>query len=375
MILVKNNLFHYPPLQRTHRDLNPILSGLIFLFLIAFLSGCNTFVASKQDDLLTQINTWAAENEYGKALDALDYVKESHPQKKQLMARKVLLQKEARKYEFIIHRQIKNFINKKQWAEALDLIDQARSKYSQSNSIRKTEQFLLNAQEEKLADIEQLITIERARWMIKIRPIYKTKLNTDPRNKELQAYLNELDNDSELLAQQLTILSRQAITRKHLKTARIRINDAITLAPSTERKKILSSLKHNAKKVVTKKKQEIKRTHKEKQNTLLADIEKSFKDGNLIKTKQLITRLDEEERQTPELIQLEKDLNSSIDYNIQHLFSDADKLYIDGQFSHAITLWEEILRYEPNNSRAENNIERAEKIIKKLTTLRKKQKN
>ena len=374
MILVRNKSFHYSSRHKARTSKTALFSGLMILLLMTLLSGCSTYIASKQDDLNTQIDVWQAEKEYGKIFETLNYIKPSHPQYKELLARKKNLQADAQLYELKIHKETLKFIKEKNWAQALDLTDLATAKYPQGKSITKTRQYLLQEQKKQLADIEQNIIRERSRWMIKTRPIYQTKLNTDPRNEQLKAYVDSLYKESETLAQKITLQSKQAIKKKHFITALTLINQAIALSPNSEQKKILSSLKNYSKRSTKMKKQIQKISHKKQQNTLLMDIEKSFKSGNLLITKQLIARLDDQERQNPELIQLEQELDQTIRYTTQHLFADANKLYTDGHFEKAIERWQEILLYDPPNTLAKENIQRAEKVINKLTNLREKQK-
>lgn len=353
----------------------PFCTVLIVVLLVSALSGCSTYIASKQDDLLVQIDVWSAEKEFAKAFETLDYVKTTHPQYNDLQARRKSLLTEAKEFELKVQKQTEKLTQAQQWADALDLIDKAKKKYPQGKIIQKTEQLFLKNQAKKLAEIDQKIMLERSQWMIKTRPIYQIKLNADPRNEELKKLLDSLNAEAETLAQKLTLLAKQAVEKKHFKTARVRIVQAIELKPDKERNKILSSLKNREKITHKKKQQAQKRTRKKKQNSILIDIEKSFRAGELLKSRQLIYSLDEKERDNPELMQLEQELDRSINYTIQHYFSDANRLYTEGEFQQAIAIWQQVLQYDPENKTALKNIQRAEKVIEKLSTLREKQKN
>lgn len=347
---------------------------MLFIFVVS-LSGCSTYIASKQDEVLTQIDVWSAENEFGKAFETITYVKKEHPQYSDLQKRKKSLHSEANAYEEKIYKTILKQIQNKQWAQALDLIDDARAKYPEGNTIQQAEKLLLKKQQAQLDIINKNIMLERCEWMIETLPIYKSKLKTDPRNKELKANVETLESESKELASKLTELSMQAIKDKHFITARTRIDQAIALESTSKRKKIAAALKNRAQKSTNKKIKEQKITHKKKQHSILLDIEKSFKLGDLLKTRDLINSLDSTERNNPELVQLEQELDRSINYTIQSYFSEANKAYTDGDFNHAIDLWEQVLLYEPDNAIATKNIKRAQKVIDKLSTLREKQQN
>ncbi len=386
MILMKKNLFHLLDIKfniKTFQKKFRLSSVLVFiLFVLPLLSSCGTaFVASKQDDILTQIDVWSAENEYGKAFATLDYVKTSHPQYAELQIRKKTLLTQATEYELRIDKQIKQFIATNQWSQALDLIDQAKEKYplpkAENNHriLAQTEKYLLAQQQKALSSIDQDIMLERSQWMIKTWPIYQEKLNTDPRNEVLKKQLDDLNEEAKSLSQKLALLSQQAINKKHYKTAKIRINQAIALDPTQKHQAILTQLKNMSVKSYKKKKKSQNITRKIQQNTLLQDIEKSYYAGDLLKTRQLISELDEDEQNDSQIIQLKQELERSINYTTQRLAAKANTEYTNGQFHQAIKLWEQVLIYDPENVMAKKNIIRAEKVIEKLSSIREKQQN
>lgn len=346
------------------------------LLVLPLLSGCvNSFIASKQDNLLTQIDVWSAKNEYGKAFATLGYVKTSHPQYQKLQRRKKNLLVQAKGYEQHINKQTQQFIETNQWTQALDLLDQAKEKYPLSKSIAKTEKKLLKQQQRLLASINQNILLEQSRGKIKIRSVYQDKLNIDPRNEALKKQILDLNKESKVLSRKLTQLSKEAVNKQQYKTAKTLITQAIALEPSKKRRQTLSRLQSREEKSHKKKKQTQDRTRKVQQNTLLEDIEKSYDAGDLLKTKELISQLDKNEQNNIQLIQLKQNLDRSINDRIQQLVSEANKNYTDGQFLQAIELWEQVLIYDPLNTLANKNIQRAEKVIDKLTNLREKQQN
>lgn len=347
---------------------------VISLFILPFLSGCGTaFIAAKQDDIITQIDVWATENEYAKAFTTIDYVKQSHPQYATLQTRKKTLLTQAIEYQQNIEQQVKLFIKERQWAQALDLLDQAKKKYPQGKILAKIEQHLLTQQQKTLAIINQKIMLARSQWMIKNLPIYEEKLNTDPRNKTLKKQLEQLHKEAGKLAQKLTIMAQNKADEKHYKTAKVRIKQAIALENNEQRQKILAQLKSRSKKSYTKQKKKRRKTRKKQQITLLQEIQSSYSAGDFLKTRRLILSLDDNERSNIQLMQLEQELDRSINYTIRQLLSDANKNYTNGEFHQAINLWQQVLIYDPEHVMAKKNIQRAEKVIDKLNSLRQKQ--
>ncbi len=366
-------------LKKSSPQKNNALRTYYFLIILSFslltLSGCSTYIAAKQDDVLTQIDVWATEQEYGKAFETLNYVKNTHPQYKSLQQRKKSLLIEAQEYEQTIHQKIVKLIEQDHWAEALDLLDTAKAKYPKGKSLEKTQQLLLDRQANELQKLAQKLMLERSQWMIQARPLFRKKTIISPRDKEFKKQLDALNQEAIKLAIQLTQLSQQESRRGHYSHARKHIKQAIALEPTPAREKILKQLNQRATKNYKRKKKAQSVIIKKQQTNILQEIEKNFQNGNLIKTKMLIATLNDSEKNNPELIQLEQELDRSINYRIQYHFAEANKFYTDGQFQQAIAHWQQVLLYDPENKIAQKNILRAEKVINKLETLREKQQN
>jgi len=208
---------------------------LVSLFLLILsLSSCTQLAPLPQEDLTAQVDTWITTNEYGKAIENIHYVQPEHPQYLELKKRQDTVLELAHLYEKKVSEDIEKMINNKQWDKALDLADQARKKYPDSILIYESYEKLHQQQLEHIEKLEQSLLIERAKWVQKVLPLYKALINTDPRNKTLESYIEQLEYDTELLAEQLTWLAEEAIERKHFKTARLRITMANNLSPEKQ---------------------------------------------------------------------------------------------------------------------------------------------
>ncbi len=270
---------------------------------------------------------------------------------------------------------MEKLIEQDHWAEALVLLDIAKAKYPKGKSLAKTQQLLLDRQAKELQKLAQKLMLERSQWMIQARPLFKEKTIISPRDKEFKKQLDALNKEALELAAQLTQLSQQESRRGHYSHARKHIEQAIALEPTPAREQILQQLKQRATKTYKRKKKARSVVIKKQQTNILQEIEKNFQNGNLIKTKMLIATLNDSEKNNPELIQLEQELDRSINYRIQYHFAEANKFYTDGQFQQAIAHWQQVLLYDPENKIAQKNILRAEKVINKLETIREKQQN
>ncbi len=352
----------------------------IFFFILS-LSSCTQLTTFPQEDLNAQVDGWIAADEYGKAIEAIHYVQPEHPQYQELKNRQESVLELAQNYEKSISERVNKLIGENLWDSALNLIDQAKKNYPGGQLIYEADNKLHKLQAEQITKLEQRLVISRAKWMEEALPVYKNLININPKNTSLNLYVDQLEYEAESLAKQLTWMAEQAIDDKHFKTAQLRLALANNIAPEPQRTELLNKIimkNEKNKKIVQSNKinQEIKQQQKndsQYQQALFDNIERSYNSGWLAVTKNLISQLDETEQQSPEIIQLSHEVDKAIEQQVTSLFSQADKLYEEGQFEMAIGKWQSVLIYEPDNESALENIQRAEKVIEKIEHLREKQ--
>lgn len=362
--------------------INKYTGYLVSIFvLILSLSSCSQFNTTVQDDLTAEVDSWIANNEYGKALEAIHYVHAEDPKYLELKNRQGSVLELAHEYEKNISETTQKMVANKQWASALKLVDQASRNFPEGLLIQETAEKLAQQQSEQIEKLEQDLLIKRGEWMQEALPLYQALLDTDPKNKQLQTYLVQLEYEAELLAEQISLLAEAAIDRKHYKTARLHLVMANNLSPEAPREELLNQInqinKQNSQivqnKKVAREKREEEKKETQHQQALFDNIERAFSSGWLSITRSLIGQLDEEEQQSPDMVELKQNIEQTIEDQVGLLFSQADKLYEDGQFEQAIEKWQKILTYEPDNELAREHIQRTEKVIDKLNQLREKQ--
>jgi len=242
---------------------------LISIFLlILLLSSCTQLDSPPQEDLSAQVDAWITANEYGKAIETIHYVQPKHPQYLELKNRQDTVLELAHLYEKKISDDIDRMTKTKKWSNAMDLIDQAKKKYPESLVIYESGEKLHRQQSEDIEKLEQRLLIERAKWMQKALPLYKIRLNTDPRNNPMETYVEQLEYEAELLAEQLTLLAEEAIDKKQFKTARLHLTMASNLSPEAPRTELLNKInqinKQNSQIVQNKKEAREKRKQEKK---------------------------------------------------------------------------------------------------------------
>lgn len=91
--------------------------------------------------------------------------------------------------------------------------------------------------------------------------------------------------------------------------------------------------------------------------------------GNLKQAKTALSELRRLEGDTPQLKDLGQSIDEAIAAYIAELNERASIHYRDRQIEQARDLWQEILELDPNNAQARTNLERAERVLKKLEEL------
>jgi uncharacterized protein YmfQ (DUF2313 family) len=91
--------------------------------------------------------------------------------------------------------------------------------------------------------------------------------------------------------------------------------------------------------------------------------------GDLREAKQRIAELRQLEGDSPQLLELDKAVSGAIAAYINETHERANALYREQQIEAARDLWQKILELDPEDLQARANLERAERVLKKLEEL------
>ncbi|MDX5409181.1 MAG: hypothetical protein LPJ94_03050 [Thauera sp.] len=91
--------------------------------------------------------------------------------------------------------------------------------------------------------------------------------------------------------------------------------------------------------------------------------------GDLRQAKTQLTELRRLEGETPQLVELDTAVSEAIAAYIADTHEQANALYRDRQIVQARDLWQKILELDPDDTQARANLERAERVLKKLEEL------
>jgi len=131
---------------------------------------------------------------------------------------------------------------------------------------------------------------------------------------------------------------------------------------------IKPSLTDIAKKLFQKKEKSLVK----KQTKLGKKLDKSIQEGQLIESSQLITQLQQLKLLSKEVIVKIDKAKGVLTHSAELLDEKADIFYRDGNIQLAKSLWEYLLKFDPENQSIKNKLARSDRVIKNMPDLRDK---
>lgn len=114
--------------------------------------------------------------------------------------------------------------------------------------------------------------------------------------------------------------------------------------------------------------QETSREHT--QRKLAQELDKSIEDGKLIASTHLISQLKRIRQLSQDIRQKIERANDVLTHNVDILDKKADAFYLEGNIQLAISLWEYLLKFDPNNPAIEKKLARSMRVRDNIDDLR-----
>ncbi len=210
-------------------------------------------------------------------------------------------------------------------------------------------------------NVEQ--TIKKGQWLISEVQLHQALKTTNQHSFLTSFYIRHYSFEQKLLANDLVKYTQISLQQGDTKTAsrcyqtlkKLQVPDNLKL----ELIKLSKALSLKKVDSIT-----------QQQNMLGAKLDKSIQQGQLIESSQLISKL-----QTLKL--LSKEVLAKIDkakgvlaHNTDLLNEKADLFYRDGNVQLAKSLWEYLLKFDPENRSITSKLSRANRVLKNIHELR-----
>lgn len=345
---------------------------LLLLLLLLSLNGC-AYLASVSGDLDAQLDRWTAQQEYGKALAALDHVKPTRADYVVLMKKRDTILVKAEQYERETVNQATDLARRGQWQQALERYDQALSRLPDGKILQTGHAQLLRQQAARLDELELDLLIARGEGLLHLLPVYTDRANVDPRSWRAQRELRSAQESAERIAIELTQRGRTALEQRDLNLARRSLPLALRLHPNSETKQANQDLLRRLGPPATQTtKPAAKPSREDETRELLQRYRQAYGSKDWGEAQRLLALLELQPTPPDEITQLRSELNAEVAEAVNRHIEHGITLYSDGKYERALAVWQQALQLEPDNGRIRTHIERAERVLEKLRTLQEK---
>lgn len=348
-----------------------MLRRLLPLFALLALNGC-AYLASVSSDLDARLDSWVAQQEYGKALAALRHVKPTHANYAQLMKQRDAILLKSEQYERETVTQATELARRGQWAQALERYEQALSRLPEGKTLRAGQAQLLKQQAARLDDVELDLLIARGEGLLQLLPLYTKRANVDPRSWQAQRDLRTTQEEAERIGLELTRRGRNALEQRDLNQARRSLPLALRLYPSPETKQANQDLLRRLGPPAPAGKPTAKASRDDETADLLQRYRKAYSNKEWHEAQRLLALLELQSSPPEELPQLRSELNAEVTEAVNRHIERGIALYSDGKYEQALSVWQQAQQLDPGNERVRAHIERVERVLEKLRALQEK---
>ncbi|MDH3947991.1 MAG: hypothetical protein OEU74_03420 [Gammaproteobacteria bacterium] len=338
---------------------------LVTLILFQLLLGGCAYLSSYSADLPDKIDTLIQQQEYGEALQLLEYAHPSHADYKRLLQQKKRIEILVVKYERETIQTAEKLTRQGQWYPAQQTYDLAIRKAPHSDNLRKAQQAFLIKRDNYLKQLELSLLLNRANWLIKNAPTQKEIVRVLPddyqRYEELRDYPDKVDE----AAVQLVDCVQSALDAGDYNLAETCLKLAERIGSENVDKEQLA--------IAKKKLAKAEKTEVRKQNditrALIAELKQGYSQDNLKRARQQLNVLEKQNNRNRTSIKLRKELNKRYRQGIDQKIAAGRRLYSSGKIQEALDIWNSLLEIDPDNQKLQGHIDRAERVLAKLQRL------
>ena len=355
---------------------------LLFLLpLLALQSGCVLITSYSKGD--ERIDQWVKEKQYGNALKALNNIDPKDPDYLKAAEKRKQVEALAAAYEHDIRQHNNELLRQGKWAEALDSYDEAMDRLPDSVVLKDGLAQLHRDQSRELERLELERLLAHGNWLKQTLPTYRDIARVDPRSSNARNRLDAKQREAETVADELALHGNRALANNQLHQAEELLVLASELSNTPAIRESLKKLKQQKAVAARRARQkheaqlrlehaaEIKQRHTI--DTLLKQFNATFNNKEYEKARIHLQSLAEANLETSHYRALQQKLNRAIDQEASRLFDIGVDAYSRGQFEVAAKQWRRVLALQPDNTQAQENLQRAERVLNKIQQLKEKQ--
>ena len=284
-------------------------------------------------------------------------------------------------YENRIFTDARKLADKQDLRAAIDLLTEASHKIPDSTLLREYRHQLEQERTRQLENNERRQLVARAHYILNEQELSRQQANLQSPSLE-QRWRNARNrNESLKLARQLLEHGQIAVQRDELKTASECLELSQALNDTDDAQSVLVELqsKEAAQKTVARKKQatrnkKIRIGQNQETRNLLVKTRKALDENDLEEARQSFDRIPSVTSNDSKVTAIQAELDQAVDVKVTKLIVQGDAQYRADRVNEAIRTWSEANTLDPDNSKVNERLDRANKVLARLEELRSKQK-
>ena len=337
---------------------------ILFIFLAVSFSGCS-LIYSYSGNLPQRIDQWIAEKKYNIALDTISHIKPAHKDYRVIQRKKNLILKKIISYENMAIEKSTKLANQGNWILALKLLDEVEGNIINTKRIKKQRAKLLKKRNKLITTYEDDVLNSQAKDLLNKMKLYEKIKKTVSKNESNQLNISKFDDLRQETSLRLTKRSEQEYQKGQYNKAFSTIKLALKLKPDED---IVSHLKTIKQRIQRKTKRK-KRSYVKDAKELLAKLSQGYSYEILKETKEKINWLNKIKNNEKDYLELIAKLKKHLEAGEKQHFEAARKLYSEGKTQEALSIWLELEKLNPKNTKLQSHIKRAKKVLIKLEKL------
>lgn len=341
-----------------------IITFIALILIQPGLSSC-AYIYSKSDNVAAKVATLANDENYGLALNTLDYIQEDHPNYAFLMSEKHRISLLASQYEEKSLQLATNYEKSNHWAEAMSTYDSAVSNLPKSTKLKNARAEFIVKRNNYLKQLKNKLLVSNAKTLSSTTATTKEIALVNPDDSKAKKLLSSHIQEVKLTSDKLIICAEDGLKNKDLQLAEECLTLASNLSTSiTSNKKI-----KNLRKALKTAKRKQSKSHSESIKTITIKLSQIKTNAELIRYRDEILSIYRQDKANRKIIELKKALDIRIAKAVKVGVKQGQDLYSQGRIQQALNQWTEVQQLAPTNHKVNDYIDRAERVLKKLHSL------
>ncbi|MFO8023894.1 hypothetical protein [Thiohalophilus sp.] len=336
---------------------------VIFSLSLSF-TGC-AYLHSFDSNLPEKIDQWIEEEQYGKAMDTLEHVREDNRNYALLMKQKARILSLAAKLAKETIARARQLVARNEWYNASQLYQEALRKYPDSEALQNAYEDFINKRQTYLAALETRLLINKGNWLKQNASIYSRVKAALPDNYRSVDGIRDYESDQRRTTQSLVECALTADSADNINLARQCVLLAERLEPALKQDPRLASIRERI--------GEAREARLTQYKDLIIDLMAELRQGNSLDNLQRARDRLQSSGQygtlDDETLELLDNLRKRLQQGINQRMESARRLYSQGKIQQALQIWESLHSIDPGNQQLEAYIERARRVLEKLQRL------